>query len=66
MTTALPGLWTDWCSVTGVPAGRIDEVSLSCFSQQAQPSQAVLAALRRRLAPKDPVAPAWARAPGRP
>jgi hypothetical protein len=61
MTTALPDLWTDWCAVTGVPAGRIDEVSLSCFSQQAQPSQAVLAALRRRLAPKDPVAPAWPR-----
>jgi hypothetical protein len=61
MTTPLPDLWTDWCSVTGVPAHKIDEVSLSCFSQQAQPSQAVLAALRRRLAPKDPPAPAWPR-----
>lgn len=61
MTTALPDLWTDWCSVTGVPTHKIDEVSLSCFSQQAQPSQAVLAALRRRLAPIDPVAPAWPR-----
>jgi hypothetical protein len=61
MTTALPDLWTDWCSVTGVAAHEIDEVSLSRFSQQAQPSRAVLAALRRRLAPKDPVAPAWPR-----
>lgn len=61
MTTALPDLWTDWCLVTGVPAGRVDEVSLSSFSQQAQPSQAVLMTLRRRLAPKDPVAPAWPR-----
>lgn len=61
MTTPLPDLWTDWCSVTGVPAHKIDEVSLSRFSQQAQPSQALLTALRRRLAPKDPVAPAWPR-----
>ncbi|MCQ6272063.1 hypothetical protein M8J71_16450 [Pseudarthrobacter sp. R1] len=62
MTTALPDLWTDWCSVMGVPAGRIDETAVSRFVQQVQPSQAVLTALRRRLAPKDPVAPAWPRA----
>lgn len=61
MTTALPDLWTDWCSVTGVPVGRIDETLLSRFTRQAQPSRAVLSELRRRLAPKDPPAPAWPR-----
>ena len=61
MTTALPDLWTDWCLVTGVPAGRVDEASLSRFVQQVQPSRAVLSTLRRRLAPKDPPAPAWPR-----
>lgn len=61
MTTALPDLWTDWCSVISVPAGRIDETTVSRFVQQVQPSQALLAALRRRPAPKDPPAPAWPR-----
>jgi hypothetical protein len=61
MTTALPDLWTDWCSVMGVPAGRIDETTVSRFVQQAQPSRAVLAELRRRMAPKGPAAPAWPR-----
>jgi len=61
MTTPLPDLWTDWCLVMGVPAGRIDEASLSRFVQQVQPSRAVLSTLRRRLAPKDPPAPAWPR-----
>ena len=61
MTTALPDLWTDWCSVMGVPAGRIDEATVSRFVQQVQPSRAVLMTLRRRLAPKDPPAPAWPR-----
>jgi len=61
MTTALPDLWTDWCSVMGVPAGRIDEATVSRFVQQVQPSRAVLMTLLRRLAPKDPPAPAWPR-----
>lgn len=61
MTTALPDLWTDWCSVTGVPPGRIDEASLSRFARQVQPSRAVLSTLRRRLAPDVPAAPAWPR-----
>ncbi|MEO5318884.1 hypothetical protein PV761_09930 [Arthrobacter sp. CC3] len=61
MTTALPDLWIDWCSVMGVPAGRIDEASLSRFSRQVQPSRAVLSTLRRRLAPDVPAAPAWPR-----
>ena len=61
MTAALPDLWTDWCSVTGVPAGRIDEATVSRFVQQVQPSRAVLMTLRRQLAPKDPPAPAWPR-----
>lgn len=61
MTTALPDLWTDWCSVTRVPAGRIDEASLSRFARQVQPSRAVLSTLRRRLAPDVPAAPAWPR-----
>ncbi|MBT8163147.1 MULTISPECIES: hypothetical protein [Arthrobacter] len=61
MTTALPDLWTDWCSITGVPAGGIDEASISRFARQAQPSRAVLAELRQRMAPKGPAAPAWPR-----
>lgn len=61
MTTALPDLWTDWCLVRGVPAGIIDEATVSRFVQQVQPSRAVLSTLRRQLAPKDPPAPAWPR-----
>lgn len=61
MTAALPDLWTDWCSVTGVPAGRINEALLLRFGRQAQPSRAVLSELRRRLAPEAPTAPAWPR-----
>ncbi|MFF1880309.1 hypothetical protein ACFVVC_02405 [Pseudarthrobacter sp. NPDC058196] len=61
MTTALPDLWIDWCSVIGVPAREINQAVLSRFARQAQPSRAVLAELRRLLAPGDPVAPAWPR-----
>lgn len=60
--TALPELWVDWCSVAGVPVERVDESTLSLFSLQAGPSRAVLASLRRRLAPKATIAPAWPRA----
>ncbi|MEU6263744.1 hypothetical protein [Saccharopolyspora shandongensis] len=61
MTTALPELWTDWCSVAGVPEKRVDEATLSLFSRQASPSRAVLARLRRLIAPEHAVAPAWPR-----
>lgn len=61
MMTVLPDLWIDWCSVTGVPAREINETALLRFSQQAQPTRAVLSTLRRQLAPKDPAAPAWPR-----
>lgn len=60
MTTTLPELWTDWCSVTGVPEQRIDEPTLTLFSRQVDPSQVVLAKLRRLLI--SDTAPAWPRA----
>lgn len=59
MTIALPDLWTDWCSVTGRPAERVDETVLALFSRQAGPSRAVLASLRRMIDPEPTVAPAW-------
>lgn len=61
MTTALPDLWTDWCSVTGHSAAEVDDSALTSFARQARPPQTVLGALRRRrnvtADPKD--APAW-------
>ncbi|MEO5316859.1 hypothetical protein DC347_19605 [Pseudarthrobacter sp. AG30] len=61
MTTALPELWTDWCTVAGVPDFRLDEPTLTLFSRQADPPKAVLASLRRLLAPEPQTAPAWPR-----
>lgn len=61
MTTVLPDLWTDWCSVTGHSAAEVDDSALTSFVRQARPPQTVLGALRRLrdvpTAPKD--APAW-------
>ena len=55
----MPDLWLDWCSVAGVPAERVDEQTLEIFARKAGPSRAVLAKLRRLVAPEHPVAPAW-------
>jgi hypothetical protein len=61
MTTVLPDLWTDWCSVTGHSAAEVDDSALTSFVRQARPPQTVLGVLRRlrgiTAAPKD--APAW-------
>jgi hypothetical protein len=59
--TTLPDLWTDWCEVSGVPAGAVNEAALLRFEQQAGPSRAVVAALRRRMTPEPVSAPAWPR-----
>ncbi|OFV73516.1 hypothetical protein [Rhodococcus erythropolis] len=40
-TTALPELWTDWCSVTGVPEQEVDKPALDRFSRQAGPSKSL-------------------------
>lgn len=61
-TAAVPELWTDWCSVVGVPVESVDEPTLTRFSQQARPTKRTLAALRRALGPERPAAPAWPRA----
>lgn len=57
----LPELWTDWCSVAGVPERRLDEPTLTLFSRQADPPKAVLSSLRRLLVPERQSAPAWPR-----
>lgn len=62
MTTTLPDLWTDWCSVAGMPQQAVDEPALSLFAKQAGPSQAVIARLRRLITSDADVAPAWPRA----
>lgn len=62
MTTALPDLWTDWCSVAGKPAEQVDAAALALFSRQVGASRAVLASLRRMICPEPAVAPAWPRA----
>ena len=62
MTTFLPDLWTDWCSVAGKPAEQVDAAALALFSRQVGASRAVLASLRRMISPATIVAPAWPRA----
>lgn len=57
-TTILPGLWLDWCTVTGTPAALRDEVTLARFMRQAHPSRSVLAALRPPAAKRSPAWPA--------
>lgn len=59
MTAVLPALWTDWCKATGAAEARVDEDLLERFSRQASPSKAVLARLRHRIGPAEPVAPTW-------
>lgn len=59
-TTALPELWTDWCSAVGAPGEKIDEEALRRFSLQAGPSKAVLDRLRRMIVPSEPPT-AWPR-----
>lgn len=54
----LPGVWVDWCSVTGAPVGSRDEATLRLFSRQTSPSRRVLAALRP-VENEAPIAPAW-------
>lgn len=44
-TAAVPELWTDWCSVVGVPVESVDEPTLTRFSQQARSSEALFSRL---------------------
>lgn len=59
-TATLPGLWLDWCQVTGTPTGQRDEPTLARFASQTRPSKALLKSLAQG---KDspPVAWAWPR-----
>ncbi|MEU7317902.1 hypothetical protein [Streptomyces sp. NPDC007083] len=59
MTTALPELWIDWCTVTATPLERRDKQTLGRFVRQAGPSRHVLSALRRGTDDRTAVAPVW-------
>ncbi|GAB3252474.1 hypothetical protein [Arthrobacter pigmenti] len=60
MTSTLPGLWVDWCEVTGADAARPSEVSMARFARQACPPRSVLDALARLVRLDKPApAPAW-------
>jgi hypothetical protein len=61
MTTALPDLWLDWCSVAGKPTELVDDATLALFSRQVGASRAVLASLRRMISQEPTAAPAWPR-----
>lgn len=59
----LPGLWLDWCEVTGTPPDRYDDqTTLKLFVRQTRPSRAVLRGLNRALhdqADQPQPTPAW-------
>lgn len=63
IASPLPGLWLDWCEVTGTPPDRYDDQStIKLFVRQTQPSRAVLSGLNRLLHDQrhqPQIAPAW-------